>query len=174
MPIWSFGRSRAVAEAEQLLATVVAMSRRARFFGENRVPDTLEGRFEVLTLHAALALIRLRMDPAAADVAQAFTDRLFRHLDAGLREAGVGDLTVPKRMRGMAGSFYGRLEAYAHAIESGDGAALSAAVARNVLGSDEGSFAAQLARYVADAARLQNAAPLTALFDPAGWPALEI
>jgi cytochrome b pre-mRNA-processing protein 3 len=174
MPIWSFGRSHAVAEAEELLATVVAMSRRSGFFGENRVSDTLEGRFEVLTLHAALALIRLRTEPAAAAVAQAFTDRLFRHLDAGLREAGVGDLTVPKRMRSMAGSFYGRLDAYAHAIENADGAALAAAVARNVVGSDGQSFATQLAHYTADAARRQGAAPFTALFDPAGWPTLEI
>ena len=163
-----------MAEAEELLAIVVAMSRRSGFFGENRVSDTLEGRFEVLTLHAALALIRLRMDPAAASVAQAFTDRLFRHLDAGLREAGVGDLTVPKRMRSMAGSFYGRLDAYAHAIENVDGAALVAAVARNVFGSDGHPFAARLALYVADAARCQRAAPFKALFDPAGWLVLEI
>jgi cytochrome b pre-mRNA-processing protein 3 len=173
MPIWSFGRSRAVADAERLLATVVTMSRRAWFFGENQVPDTLEGRFEVLTLHAALALIRLRKDPAAANVAQAFTDRLFRHLDAGLREAGTGDLTVPKRMRGMAGSFYGRLEAYARALENAGEGSLAAAIARNVFGVDGQPFAAQLALYVANAARQQGGAPFTALFGPVGWPALE-
>ena len=174
MPIWSFGRSQAVADSEALLSTIVAISRRPTFFGESRVSDTLEGRFEVLTLHAALALIRLRMDPAAAKVAQAFTDRLFRHLDAGLREAGVGDLTVPKRMRGMAGSFYGRLEAYAHAIGNADGAALAAAVARNVLGSDGHPFAPSLALYITEASRQQGAAPFAALSEPAGWPALEI
>ncbi|MEZ6021914.1 MAG: ubiquinol-cytochrome C chaperone family protein [Hyphomonadaceae bacterium] len=57
-------------------------------------------------------------------MAQAFTDTLFRFFDAGLREAGVGDLTVPKRMHKLAASFYGRLNAYVAAIEAEDRPAL--------------------------------------------------
>ena len=170
MQIWPFRPSQAESDAERLLAIVVALSRRPAFFGENRVPDTLQGRFEILTLHAGLALIRLRSEANAGRLAQAFTDRLFRRIDAGLREAGVGDLTVPKRMRRLAGDFYGRLEAYGEALAAGSG--LTAAIARNVFGAGEHAFAAGLASYVRETASQHAAAPAAALLDQAGWPTL--
>ena len=116
MSIWPFRRNEAQGGAQRLLEAVARESRRPEFYGPGRVPDTLQGRFELLTLHAALALVRLKASPEAQKLAQNFTDLLFRHIDAGLREAGVGDLTVPKRMRKLAGDFYGRLEAYAAAL----------------------------------------------------------
>jgi cytochrome b pre-mRNA-processing protein 3 len=130
----------------------------------------MEGRFEAMTLNGALALIRLRGEAGAETLAQQFTDRLFRLFDAGLREAGVGDLTVPKRMRALASSFYGRLDAYAGPIAAGDAAALEAALSRNVLGADA-PHAAPLAAHVLAAARAQSQMPLEALFTSAGWPA---
>ena len=96
---WPFRPSRADLDADRLLDAVTQAARRPVFFGEGRAPDTLEGRLEVMTLHAVLALIRLHAEPVAAPLAQAFADKLFRQFDAGLREAAVGDLTVPKRMR---------------------------------------------------------------------------
>lgn len=129
----------------------------------------MDCRFEAMALNGALALIRLRSDPSAAPLAQAFTDKLFRALDAGLREAGVGDTSVPKRMRGLASSFYGRLEAYAAPIGGGDEPALAAALSRNVLGAEH-PFAATLARHVLSTARAQADAPLSVLLDADGWP----
>lgn len=173
MPIWPFKRSRASTEAAQLLTAVQAASRNPALFGEGRVPDTLEGRFEVITLHGALALMRLRAEPGAAPLAQDFTDQLFRHFDAGLREAGVGDLTVPKKMRVLASSFYGRLNAYSEALAAKDQPAVTAALERNALGAEGHPFAGSLARYAVRAAGVQAAAPVEALFVAEGWPALE-
>jgi cytochrome b pre-mRNA-processing protein 3 len=135
------------------------------------VSDTLEGRFELMTLNAALALIRLRAEPGLAPLAQTFTDQLFRQFDAGLREEGVGDTSVPKHMRRLASDFYGRLRAYAAAIGARDEAALRDALARNALGAEADSFASVLARYALEAAARQAEAPAEALFSEADWPA---
>lgn len=118
-------------EAERLLDRVVAAGRNPALFGEGRAQDTLEGRFEVLTVFASLALYKMREDRA---LAQAFTDRLFGALDAGLREAGTGDTAVSKRMHELAGAFYGRLQAYSAALDAGDAGQFSEALERNVPG----------------------------------------
>ena len=123
-----------------------------------------------MTLHGALALIRLRAAPGAAPLAQTFTDQLFRGFNAGLREAWAGVLTVPKRMRKLAGAFHGRLEAYAAPIASADAAALAAALSRNMLG-EESAAAASLAEYALSVARGQAEMPVQALLGPKGWPA---
>src|SRR5262245_60256184 len=78
MPIWPFKRSKADADAARLLTAVTAASRRSDLFGEGRAPDTLEGRFEIMSLGASLALFRLRADQNLAPLSQAFTDKLFR------------------------------------------------------------------------------------------------
>lgn len=161
MGIWPFARSHASRDAETLLEQVQAASRQPWLYGPGRVPDTLEGRFEAMTLFAALALIRLRAEPSAASLAQHFADKLFRSFDAGLRESGVGDLTVPKKMRALAGSFYGRLEAYAAAVAAADAPALAEAIARN-LGADV-AFAGELASQALATAQAQASQPVTAL-----------
>ncbi len=125
-----------------------------------------------MALHGALALLRLRADPDAAPLAQAFADKLFRAFDAGLREAGVGDLSVPKRMRALAGAFYGRLEVYDAAIQAQDRPALAAALGRNVLADEGHGFAPALAEYVLNVVRTQAQAPVDALFSQDGWPQL--
>jgi cytochrome b pre-mRNA-processing protein 3 len=169
MPIWPFRRSEVEMDAQRLLDAVTVASRRPAFFGDGRISDTLEGRFELMTLHAALALIRLKGEPSRAELAQRFTDLLFRFLDAGLREAGVGDLSVPKRMRALAGSFYGRLEAYASALTAGDEGALRAALGRNILGDEEGPFAVPLAEYAIATGRRHKAEPCERLFAAPAW-----
>lgn len=167
MGIWPFARSHASRDAETLLERVQAASRQAGLYGPGRVPDTLEGRFEAMTLFSALALIRLRAEPSAASLGQHFTDKLFHSFDAGLREAGVGDLTVPKKMRGLAGRFYGRLEAYAGPVAAGDPGALAEAIARNF--GIEGAFAAELASQALAMAQTQAGEPIAALLG--AWPA---
>lgn len=172
MAIWPFRRSRAERDAERLLAAVTAASRNPAFFGAGKTPDTLGGRFELMTLHAVLALVRLEREPAREPLAQAFTDQLFRQFDAGLREAGVGDTSVPKRMHRMAGDFYGRLKAYADGLSDAEEAALTDALARNLLSGQAPAFAVQLAKYARAAAAAQAAAPVEALMDADGWPPL--
>ncbi len=172
MPIWPFKRSRASMDAERLLAAVQAASRRPALFGDGRIPDTLEGRFEAMTLNGALALIRLRAGPGAGPLAQDFTDKLFRYFDAGLREAGVGDLTVPKKMQVLASSFFGRLNAYSEALTAKNEAAVAAALARNAIDANGHLFAADLARHALRTAAAQAEAPVEALFETEGWPAL--
>jgi cytochrome b pre-mRNA-processing protein 3 len=111
------------------------------------VPDTVEGRFESVTLHLILVLRRLRHLPSPADaVAQDLVDAFFRHLDGALRELAVGDLAVPKRMKKLAEAFNGRARAYDTALQRSDPDALARALGRNVLGRDEP--AAALADYV--------------------------
>jgi cytochrome b pre-mRNA-processing protein 3 len=171
MAIWPFRRSKADIDAARLLTLVTSASRKPAFFGAGRLADTLDGRFELMTLNAVLALIRLRAEDGAGPLAQAFTDQLFRQFDAGLREEGVGDTSVPKRMHRMAGAFYGRLEAYAAALGARDGDGLAAALSRNALGADGHPYAPALAQYALTAARQQAQAPLDALFSAEGWPA---
>jgi len=168
MPAWPFSPSRASQDAERLLLQVTNASRNPALFGEGRAPDTLEGRFEVMGLHASLALLRLKQSPEAEPLAQAFVDALFRHLDSGLREDGVGDLAVPKRMHKLAGAFYGRADAYAEALS--EATTLQAVIARNVLGGQE-AFAGPLARHVQHLAETQSNVAWPALLTTEAWPA---
>jgi cytochrome b pre-mRNA-processing protein 3 len=143
-------RRRAIAT---LHAAVSAAARAPALYTELGVPDTVEGRFEALCLHVILALRRLnRLPPPAADVAQDLVDSVFRQLDASLRELGVGDLSVAKRMKKLGAAFYGRAAGYDAALEARDDGPLRAVLARNVLGG--APEAGGLAAYVraADAA----------------------
>lgn len=167
MGIWPFRRSRAKADAERLLAVVSAAARQPAWYGEGKVSDTLEGRFEAMVVNASLALQRLKADPEAANLAQLFTDMLFLNFDAGLREAGVGDLTVPKRMHKLAGDFYGRADAYARAMAGGPGD-LEAALERNL--GVPADFAARLAAHLRATADVQAGAPVSSLLTPSDWP----
>jgi cytochrome b pre-mRNA-processing protein 3 len=108
-------------------------SRQPWLYVEGGVPDTVEGRLDALTLHALLVMRRLKALPdPAPEVAQEFIDTLFQHVDHGLRELGVGDVVVPKRMKKIAQNFYGRVQAYSGPLDAKDEAALDAALARNI------------------------------------------
>jgi cytochrome b pre-mRNA-processing protein 3 len=109
---------------------VAAAARAPALYARLGVPDTVEGRFECLALHLVLVLRRLRrLPPPARDVAQDLVDAFFRHLDASLREMGVGDMRVPKRMKRLAQAFYGRAGSYDAALDSADPARVAAALA---------------------------------------------
>jgi cytochrome b pre-mRNA-processing protein 3 len=115
------------------------------------VPDTVEGRFEALSLHVVLVLRALRGQPSPADEgANELAGAFFRDLDAVLRESGVSDGKVPKRIRSLAEAFYGRARAYDGALDAGAEAALAEALGRNVTGP---APAAGLARYALAADR---------------------
>ncbi len=120
---------------EALYSRIAMASRAPSLYRAHGVPDTGEGRFESLTLHVVLVLRRLRHLPApAADVAQDLVDVTFRQIDAALREIGVGDVSVPRRMKKLARSFYGRAASYDAALDGVEAAALALALARNVIG----------------------------------------
>ncbi len=147
-----------------LHARVNAAARAPGLYRALGVPDTVEGRFEALCLHHVLVLRRLRaLPPPAGDVAQDLVDTLFSQLDASLRELGVGDFGVPKRMKKLGRAFYGRAEGYDAALDAGDPDALAQRLARNVLGEDDAGRATGLARYVAASEQALAAFDLDAL-----------
>jgi hypothetical protein len=118
------------------------------------VPDTIDGRFDVIVLHIVLLLARLdREGPSARDFGQDLFDHFCRDLDANLREMGVGDLAVPKRMRQFAEAFYGRQTAYLAAFDAPDRRALEKALARNIFQGMDGAGPRRLARYARTVAR---------------------
>ncbi|WP_265515476.1 ubiquinol-cytochrome C chaperone family protein [Nitratireductor luteus] len=139
---------RSVVDA--LYAQIVAAARRPRFYSEWQTPDTPLGRFEMLSVHMFLFLHRLRgAEGAAHAVAQDVTDQFFHDVDHSLRELGIGDLGVPKRIKKLARMFYGRLSAYGEAVDRGDVAALAEALRRNIRPeATEWSEATDLANYI--------------------------
>lgn len=140
--------------AAEVYAAIVANARQPYFYESLGVADTIEGRFDMLLLHAVLVMRRLKSgSPAARDLSQKAFDRMFEDMDGSLREMGVGDLSVGKRVRKMGEMFYGRAAAYGEALDRNDAAALEAAIARNVYpdGGDAEKVKA-LARYCRAAA----------------------
>jgi cytochrome b pre-mRNA-processing protein 3 len=134
---------------------VVEQARQPIFFTDYGVPDTLDGRFELICLHAFLYLHRLKLEgPRARRICQSFFDRMFADFDRALREMGTGDLSVGRHVKRMALAFYGRVRAYEEGLAGGD-SALGAALVRNVFGtvSEALPFAGMMARYVRGAAR---------------------
>ena len=135
-----FGADRKrVAAARQLFGRIVEQARDPGFYRAVGVPDTLDGRFEVIGLHLFLLLRRLRLEQdereGAAQLAQLLFDAAFANFDENLREMGVGDLSVGGRVKQMAQGFYGRAAAYDRGFAEPDGASLEDAVRRNLFGT---------------------------------------
>src|SRR4051794_14923778 len=104
-----FRHDRRTAVLEELYGRVTAAARNPGLYLRLGVPDTVEGRFESLALHLVLVLRRLRgLPPPTGEIAQDLVDAFFGQLDASLREMGVGDMGVPKRMKKLAHGFYDR------------------------------------------------------------------
>lgn len=109
-------------------------ARRPELFSVCGIPDTLDGRFDALALHAALAIDRLRREPDGLSLAQAFFDAMFRHLDVTLRELGVQDLGVGRRIKIMAEGLHGRALAYREALAGEGQSSLTDVLRRNAYG----------------------------------------
>ena len=146
----------------ELYGAAVRAAREPAWFAELGVPDTLDGRFDLVGLFAALLIHRLRAEPAPGPaLAQAVFDAMFADMDINLRELGVGDMSIGKRVRAMWEGFHGRALAYAAPIASGDAAALADALARNVWrGAAPAGAAARLAAASLAQARHLDAVPL--------------
>jgi cytochrome b pre-mRNA-processing protein 3 len=103
------------------------------FYSDLDVPDTVMGRFEMLSIVMILFFRRTAKSGASGqELAQELVDAFFQDIDHSIRELGIGDQSVPKRMKKLAGMFYGRLEAYAAVLERGDRHGLSEALKRNI------------------------------------------
>jgi cytochrome b pre-mRNA-processing protein 3 len=164
--------SRKSAGAE-LYDAAVSQARATQLYLSMRAPDTVEGRFELLTLHVILIIDRLAGEGvAAAASSQALFDTYCRNLDGALREMGVGDLTVSKRMKVLGRAFYGRAESYRAAFAAlPDPAPLEACLARMVMG-ESGVDPKPLADYVARCRQALAACEVeTLLAGPPPWPA---
>lgn len=148
MILTAFRRVRQDRNIHALYGAIVAQARLPAFYTGYGVPDTVEGRFELIVLHLVLLLNRLDRDDAAASVGQRLFDVFCRDLDHNLREMGVGDLAVPQKMRRFGEAFYGRQAAYRSALAVADDRELEKAFARNIFDvSDVDDRAVRLARY---------------------------
>lgn len=166
-----FGFRKRTASLEtiaRLHNAVVDASREPGLYRSGMLPDTVEGRFESLVLHVLLLLRRLRtLPPPADDIAQELVDAVFAHLEIAMRESGVGDMGVPKRMKKLARAFYDRTLRYEEALTAGDEEAVAGEVGRRLaLPSEEFSG---IARYMLDLERRLAGCDLDRLLDGSAW-----
>lgn len=132
-----FRKDRRLDSAEDIYRKIVEQARKPNFYAELGVPDTVDGRFELVALHAFLVLRRLK--PGAGgkgDIGQALFDVMFEDMDLSLREMGAGDMGVGKRVKAMVQAFYGRVASYEAGL-SAEGRELEEALARNLYGTTE-------------------------------------
>lgn len=121
--------------AERAYLRIVEQARRPGFFLNGGVPDTIDGRFELICMHAFLYLHRLKSEqPRSARVGRRFARMMFADFDRSLREMGTGDLSVGREVKRMAEGFYGRFAAYEEGLAADD-SVLRAALARNLFGT---------------------------------------
>ena len=140
--------------AARLYECAVLQAREPDFYATGGVPDTLDGRFDMVCLHVFLLLHRLKRDgEAGAALRQRLVDRMFADLDRNMRELGVSDYAIGHRMKNMAAAFSGRVAAYEEGLGAGPDV-LRAALARNLFGtaSPDPATLDRTARYVAAAA----------------------
>ncbi|MBM3513614.1 MAG: ubiquinol-cytochrome C chaperone [Alphaproteobacteria bacterium] len=118
--------------AAAIYMALVAQARQTGFYLNYGVPDTVDGRFDLIVLHAMLVMRRLRRDDTAtADLRQALFDYMFSDMDRSLREMGVGDLSIGKHIKKMAKAFYGRAADCERGLD-GDDALLASALTTSV------------------------------------------
>ncbi len=154
------------ARAEALYGAIVEAARNPAIY-EAGAPDTVEGRFDVLSAHIYLALRRLKSGSEAdPKLAQALFDVFFQNMDDSLRELGVGDLTVGKKIRKMAETFYGRIGAYESAFDepaSARAQSLAETIARNWLGEEDATRGLPFAAAMLRAAQAVESADFNAI-----------
>jgi cytochrome b pre-mRNA-processing protein 3 len=139
-----------------LYEAIVAAARQKHFYLNEGVPDTIDGRFDMLLLHLTLVIARLK-GAEQAELRQALVNRFCVDMDDNLREIGASDIAVGKKVRRMAEAFQGRYAAYETATSPSE---LEQALTRNVYAGKENKGAASLARYVMAArAKLANQDP---------------
>jgi cytochrome b pre-mRNA-processing protein 3 len=128
-----FQNRERTASVGRIYGDILTQARHPAFFTDHGVADTVEGRYDMMVLHVFLVLQRLFQEDAdVRQLAQEVCDRFFTEMDRALREMGVGDLGVPKKMKKIAQLYAGCARAYSEALAQPGDDALSAALARNV------------------------------------------
>lgn len=137
MGIWSswFRRDRQGQAALTLYRSALTQARAPEFYLHGKVPDNLDGRFDLLVLHVFLILRRLKSIATARDLSQSLFRVMLNNLDEGLRESGVGDMGIGRHIKQMAAGFYGRVASYEAAVTGQDRIALAEALKRNLYGT---------------------------------------
>lgn len=147
--IWPFTRrSTASEEALAVYNAIVAQSRQGVFYTDWQVPDTVTGRFNVICVHMCVVFRRLRADRDSKAFAQELFDTFFRDMDRSLRELGVSDIGIPKKVEKMGELFYGLLEKVTEAVETGGETALAEVLNRNLYDETNPEAAGKLAHYM--------------------------
>ena len=133
LQLFGFGNKSNSKIVDALYEAIVAAARQPIFYSSFGVEDTPLGRFEVLGAHMALVLrVSRNADQRVKDTVQVLTEEFFKDVDHSLRELGIGDAGVPKRMKKLVSMFYGRVDSYVSAIDANDRSALAAALERNL------------------------------------------
>ena len=156
-----------------LYGTIVAQARLPCFYRDYVVPDTVNGRFDLIVLHLAVAVDRLEADPKLRPLGQRLFDRFCQDMDHNLREMGVGDLSVPKEMQRIGEAFYGRAQAYRAALAAPRQETLVEALKRNIYSNTPSvpSAPARLAAYMREAVLGVGAqSPAELLAGTLRWP----
>jgi cytochrome b pre-mRNA-processing protein 3 len=161
-----FGARPEAVSARRLYAAAVAQARDPIFYSGLGVPDTPVGRFELIAVHGFLVMRRLKAEPGAVGLLQSFANAIVDDLDRTLREMGVGDLSVGRKVKQLIQGFYGRMAAYEEGMASDD-AALNAALQRNVYaGEVVGAWQLDaLTQYLREQAAALDAQPLGQFLD---------
>ena len=159
---WLRKRAGTGRRAEELYGTVVAAARQPAFYGILGAPDTPEGRFELVALHLFLALEGLGSDtPDVEDLKQRMIEVFVNDMDDCMREMGIGDLAVPKKVKRAAAAFYERATIYQRGLTDVDGDGLTHGLRRYIFADDENRLdaSAALAHYVRAASSALTAQP---------------
>ncbi len=160
--IWPFKKtSTPEGQLYAVYNAIVAQSRQKHFYADWAVPDTVTGRFDMISLHMCVLFRRLRPAPGESkDFAQDLFDLFFKDMDRSLRELGVSDVGVPKKIEKMGNLFYGLLEKVTFSLDSDDQSGLSATINRNVFDEDKPDEAVKLANYLFEFAAELDKQPL--------------
>ena len=165
---WLFRRRSRKRTAQNLYGSIVALARQPELYERFELPDTVAGRFEVLTAHVFLYLERLRREgQAGAGIAQDLVDAFFADMDATNRELGVGDMAVAKKMRGLAAVFEERMKAYGTAIGAVEPEPLIAMIGDRIDTPDKRRLAG-FASYLRELHEALNEQPLDSILTASG------
>ena len=116
----------------KLYSKIISQARNERFYISYGVPDTVNGRFDLITLHMFIVLRRLKeIGSEGSNLSQDLFDIMFSDMDKNMREMGVGDLSVGKKIKALAAAFYGRIKVYDEGIIANDGKVLVNSLRRN-------------------------------------------
>lgn len=149
MILYRFRKSADQKAVYATYASIVAQSRQVKFYADWAVPDTVTGRFDMISLHLSLLMRRLKTGEAPTrNFSQSLFDLFFKDMDRSLREMGAGDMAVPKRIQKMGELFYGLLAGLTDALDGNDDAALAEVLKRNVYSDEQNPHIGDLAAYV--------------------------